>query len=344
MVVEQHTAATVDGSGNVTGVSPVVDDHALETESAKSGSANVVHQRLDRSCNSPGKVSTKQPQYGLGAGLVPRGSRSGGSRREAHSTRRRQLARTGRFTSVQTTAFFTPLTPMVARSGDFRREHMSARRPPLLADGTVYVGSWDNYVYAINSDGSQKWRFQTGATSTVRLLSRGRDGLHRIIGQLSLSSIPTAARSGAFQTVQSTWLLLLEGMGRSTSIMENYVYAINSDGSQRWRFQTGGSVSGSPAIGRTARFSSDHGTLSLRINPNGSQNWRFQTGGRVFSSPAIGADGTICVGSDDSSVYAINPNGSQKWRFQTGLSSSRRPPSDRTERFTLDHGTTIFTP
>ena len=29
-------------------------------------------------------------------------------------------------------------------------------------DGTIYVGSWDGKLYAINPNGSLKWSFQTG--------------------------------------------------------------------------------------------------------------------------------------------------------------------------------------
>jgi outer membrane protein assembly factor BamB len=55
------------------------------------------------------------------------------------------------------------------------------------------------------------------------------------------------------------------------------------------------------------------------INPDGSQKWRLTTEQlTVFSSPAIGADGTIYVGSHDYNLYAINPDGSQKWSFTTG--------------------------
>jgi outer membrane protein assembly factor BamB len=49
--------------------------------------------------------------------------------------------------------------------------------------------------------------------------------------------------------------------------------------------------------------SDDHNVYA--INPNGSQKWKFATGGAVFSSPTIGSDGTIYVGSNDGNVYAI---------------------------------------
>jgi len=34
--------------------------------------------------------------------------------------------------------------------------------PAIAADGTVYVGSLDRKLYAINQDGSLKWIFTTG--------------------------------------------------------------------------------------------------------------------------------------------------------------------------------------
>jgi len=51
--------------------------------------------------------------------------------------------------------------------------------------------------------------------------------------------------------------------------------------------------------------------------------WKLKTGSMIFSSPAIGSDGTIYVGSSESSerasnLYAINPNGTLKWKFGAG--------------------------
>ena len=34
--------------------------------------------------------------------------------------------------------------------------------PAISEDGTIYVGSYDDYLYAINPDGTPKWRYQTG--------------------------------------------------------------------------------------------------------------------------------------------------------------------------------------
>ena len=38
--------------------------------------------------------------------------------------------------------------------------------PAISLDGTIYVGSYDNYLYALNPDGTLKWRYLTGGAVT----------------------------------------------------------------------------------------------------------------------------------------------------------------------------------
>jgi len=84
--------------------------------------------------------------------------------------------------------------------------------PAIGADGTIYVGSKDNNLYAINSDGSLKWSFTTG--DMVR-------------------SSPTIGADGTIYVGSD----------------DNNLYAINPDGSLKWSFTTGDDVFSSPAIG-----------------------------------------------------------------------------------------------
>ena len=44
----------------------------------------------------------------------------------------------------------------------------------------------------------------------------------------------------------------------------------------------------------------------------------MQTAAPVASSPAIAADGTVYVGSDDGTVWAIGLNGDVRWTYKTG--------------------------
>ena len=60
------------------------------------------------------------------------------------------------------------------------------------------------------------------------------------------------------------------------------------------------------------------------LNPDGSLKWRAQTLSWVESSPAVGDDGVVYVGSDDSYLYALNPDdGSVEWQFATSCAPAR---------------------
>lgn len=65
----------------------------------------------------------------------------------------------------------------------------------------------------------------------------------------------------------------------------------------------------STAIGKdgTIYFGSDDNHI-YALNPDGSEKWRFKMNGvdDMDSSPAIGEDGTIYVGSRDGNLYAIH--------------------------------------
>jgi len=95
-------------------------------------------------------------------------------------------------------------------------------------------------------------------------------------------------------------------------------YAWTDEGSLKWAFETGGGVVSSPAIGPDGTIYLGSNDGSLyAINPDGTLKWTFPTKGAVHSRPAIGPDGTIYVGSWDHYLYAINRDGSAKWAFLT---------------------------
>lgn len=101
----------------------------------------------------------------------------------------------------------------------------------------------------------------------------------------------------------------------------------------KWKYQTGGYVESSPAIGSngTIYIGSNDGYL-YALNPAGTLKWKYQTENSITSSPAIGNDGTIYVGSNDSYLYAVNPTGTLKWKLKTlgPISSSPAIGSDGT--------------
>jgi len=91
-----------------------------------------------------------------------------------------------------------------------------------------------------------------------------------------------------------------------------------------WKFETGGVVYSSPAIGSSGTVYV--GSLDMKDSKvyaldgkSGAKLWEFATGSSVWSSPAIGSDGSVYVGSETNKVYALDgKSGVKKWEFVAG--------------------------
>ena len=194
--------------------------------------------------------------------------------------------------------------------------------PAIGPDGTIYVGSDDHYLYAINPDGTQKWEFQTGNT-VVSSPTIGPDGTIYVgSADSNLYAVnPDGIEKWRFPT--GIWVYSSPAIGPDGTIYigsyDHNLYAVNPNGTQKWVFDAGDLIWSSPAIGPDGTiYVGSTDSFLYAINPNGVQQWVFPTGGMIESSPAIGPDGTIYVGSDDRKLYAITPNGSLKWSYTTG--------------------------
>ncbi|MDO8545356.1 MAG: S8 family serine peptidase [Opitutaceae bacterium] len=168
--------------------------------------------------------------------------------------------------------------------------------PAVATDGTIYFGSIDKSVYALNPDGSLKWSFATTG------------GLNNSGGSIDTAS-PAVAGDGTIYIGNS--------VGR--------FFALTPAGSPRWirDFGSSNSASLSPAIAAdgTVYVKIGDGKLYALDPASGATKWSVDVRGPLtYASPVIAADGTIYQGSDDRSLYAVNPDGSLKWRFETDAS------------------------
>jgi outer membrane protein assembly factor BamB len=155
--------------------------------------------------------------------------------------------------------------------------------PALAADGTIYVGSVDHHLYAVKSDGTLQWKFATGD---------------------AIQSSPALAADGTVYVASN----------------DRYLYAVAPDGTLEWKALVAltGAVTSSPAIGAdgTIYVGDVVGHLTA-VKSDGTIRWTTLVGGMRGSSPAIGADGTIYVGSADQHVYAVKADGAVSWKFPT---------------------------
>lgn len=188
--------------------------------------------------------------------------------------------------------------------------------PAIAADGTVYFGSSDNYLYAVDAYGALLWKTSmdypvTGAPAIAAdgMIYVGADGrLFAVTPEgVIVWSHPTANTIVGSPAIGSRGIVYI---GSS----DGTLYAINSDGTRRWTFKAGGAITSSPAIDEenTIYFGSQDGRM-YAVYPSGSLKWTFATGAAVHSSPAIGPDGTIYFGSADLRVYAVDRLGVKRW-------------------------------
>jgi outer membrane protein assembly factor BamB/tetratricopeptide (TPR) repeat protein len=160
--------------------------------------------------------------------------------------------------------------------------------PVIGVDGTIYLGLLDSKLYAINPDGTKKWDYLTG-------------------GNIS--------RNAAIATDGTIYI----------GSYDNNLHAINPDGTPKWQFYTGDWITSSPAIGAAGEIYVCSWDIFFAINPDGTEKWEYLIGDILNSSPSIGSDGTIYVGSNDTKLYAFNPDGTKKWDFITGGSIYSSP-------------------
>ncbi|MFH1285761.1 MAG: PQQ-binding-like beta-propeller repeat protein [Candidatus Micrarchaeota archaeon] len=203
--------------------------------------------------------------------------------------------------------------------------------PTVAPDGTIYVGS-ENYpphengkeqeiggtLYALNSDGTLKWKYDTGSSG--------------------VSSTAVIASDGTIITAGGCY-------DESIDTFSSCVYAFNSDGSIKWKFLPDGVVEGSAVIGADetiyigvkGKINPKNGKF-YALTPDGKEKWKFLLDSGMSVSPAIGEDGTIYFGDWGGVFYALTPEGKEVWKVQTpesfeSLSSSPAISADGTIYF-----------
>jgi outer membrane protein assembly factor BamB len=205
--------------------------------------------------------------------------------------------------------------------------------PVVDLQGTIYAGSWDNRVYAVDPTGKKRWECDVG-NHAQGAMAIGADGTIYAPTWKGLAAIsPSGALKWSFRTSDPlSYVVSTVAIGTDGTIYagchDKNVYAIRPDGTLRWKFLTGRRVASTPAIGSDGviYIGSDDANL-YAIDPDGSQRWAFLTRGPVVSSPAIDEDGTVYFGCTNGLVYAVHSS-------SKGLADSPWPMDQHDPRHT----------
>lgn len=238
--------------------------------------------------------------------------------------------------------------------------------PTVGKDGMVYFGVTINYdmgrnpqelldktkgvIVAVDSDGKKKWEFELDKAH-VSEITLGEDGTIYVGSGKLYALNPTGTVRWEFKDTDLSMRYTAAAIGNDGTIyvaatqqsaspnqrMTSYVYALNPDGSVKWRAELKEGSLTSPVVdGQTLYVihTTDWEGARKRLfalSTEGKKKWEFEIQGSqvVAIPPAIATDGTVYVGcasgiGSDAKLYALSPQGRKKWekKIDDALSGS----------------------
>jgi outer membrane protein assembly factor BamB len=158
---------------------------------------------------------------------------------------------------------------------------------PAVANGIVYAGSGDSYLYALDAvTGALKWRYLTGS---------------------AVFSSPNVVNGIVY-----------------FGSYDDKVYALNATtGALVWSFTTGGAVFASPMVANGVVYVGSYdGSLYALNAATGAKYWSYAMGGSLSGS-AVFAGGYICAGSSNGNMYGLYAaTGTLAWTFSANGGSA----------------------
>ncbi len=197
------------------------------------------------------------------------------------------------------------------------------RSTPTVYRGTVFVGAYDNNLYALNAaDGSFKWKYaaEGGIVGTPALSED--DNL------LLFGSEDHLLHAIDLRTGKISWTFKTNGPIRATvnatvghaffGSDDGNLYAVRlGTGRQVWKFEAGAPIRSKPAVTSDRIVVGTENGEVIGLDLSGVVKWRFKAKRAVTSSPAV-QDDIAYVGSVDWHVYALDTNnGWAAWRYRT---------------------------
>jgi len=222
----------------------------------------------------------------------------------------------------------------------------AVRSTPLIADGKVYVGSADGYVYCIDTTGKAVWKYKAAAAvHSSPALANGniffndrnnnlyavQAGNGKLLWKTQLGK--TLPYDWGFDYYVASPLVVNNTI--YTGSGDGNLYAVNAQtGNVQWQYNTHAIIRSTPAFDKGQLFIGDYNGNVYSIDAaNGKPGWMFKGNGdtlhnedygfdrkAVLAAPVIAAN-IVVVGDRAGYLYALNETTGQKiWQFDYTVS------------------------
>ncbi|HEY5984287.1 MAG TPA: serine/threonine-protein kinase [Anaerolineales bacterium] len=203
------------------------------------------------------------------------------------------------------------------------------RSTPQVAVGMLYIGCYDNNLYALTAtDGKFQWKYPTegGVVSRPAVYE----------GNVFFGSQDRRLHVVNARTGKVNWTYFTDGpIHSSPRIAEGHVFfgsddrflhAVNVNTSRSaWKFDTGDMVRSTPAIANEMIYVGTEGGELMAVDYRGTLKWHFAAKRAISSSPAVSPQ-SVYVTSLDGTLYCLGAkDGWPVWRFRLGKGSVSSP-------------------
>jgi outer membrane protein assembly factor BamB len=219
---------------------------------------------------------------------------------------------------LQTGAVTTELPDKLETRWEFATKDI-IEGAPAVHQGVVYIGSADEFLYAIDfAKGQQKWKYKAGPIKAPPSYHSGLiyvgdgNGLFHCVDAAKGTKVWTFETGGEIASGANFFAdVILFGS------YDEVLYCLTKDGEAKWKFKTQGPVNGSPAVidGKTFVAGCDS-SVHVIDTAKGTELSSVDLGGQAAATAAVMGD-RLYVGTMTNEFHAVDwKNGKIVWTFQ----------------------------
>ena len=207
----------------------------------------------------------------------------------------------------------------------------------IAQDGTIYAGSDERFLYAINPDGTEKWRCDSGYKGSVNRPVIAENGIIYAIGYDESRATPPNGGGHVLLAVSSEGNLLWEthlpssdGRGGYITPSKHGIFVgygfggascVGLDGKLKWEYSAYRIFANFPLVGENGNsyFGARHGDNSkieflVCFDSDGNILWEYPVHGGVYTAPHFSSSGSILFGTGEG-LKAVDLSGKLIWEL-----------------------------
>jgi outer membrane protein assembly factor BamB len=206
--------------------------------------------------------------------------------------------------------------------------------PTVGSDGTVYITSSDGYMYALNPDGSLKWKYDFGEIPYSPVMDSNGTIYVPTTGHIFFLSSATGTPERAPLVIKSLGAILTPA--QNGLIYANFgngsMVALTSSGNVVWSLKAdcAGSALAIGSSGYIFCVVQKNGSHLIAVTPNGEIAWTSGSAPgnqTVNPDPVVDSSGNIYFDGTDGNLYAVNSLGVKLWNSgQIGVGNVTSAP------------------